>query len=104
MMQTNTSATQNDWHPADIIAALHKRGTTISKLAHSHGVDPSGLSLALRRSFPKGEQRIADALGMHPKDIWPSRYFDDGTRKPVGARAIQCTAAVRHDGESAELH
>ncbi|WP_035061468.1 helix-turn-helix domain-containing protein [Andreprevotia chitinilytica] len=99
-MQPTTSTPQQDWHPADIIAALHKQGTTISKLAHAHGVDPSGLSVALRRSFPKGEQRIAGALGLHPKDIWPSRYFDDGTRKPVGARAIQCTAVVRHDDES----
>ncbi len=26
--------TQNDWHPADIIAALRKRGTTLAALKH----------------------------------------------------------------------
>lgn len=85
-----------DWHPADIVAALRKAGYTLSKLAFEHGLkDSSGLSVALVRSFPKGEKRIADALGIHPKVIWPTRYEKDGTRKPAGIRAIQCTAAMR---------
>lgn len=85
-----------DWHPADILAALRKAGYTLSKLAFEHGLkDSSGLSVAMVRSFPKGEQRIADALGVHPKVIWPSRYNEDGTRKPAGIRAIQCTAEMR---------
>lgn len=97
-MQENSAkkTSQDDWHPADIIAALRKAGYTLSKLAFEHGLkESSGLSKALVMSFPKGEKRIADALGVHPMTIWPSRYESDGTRKPAGIRAIQCTAAMR---------
>lgn len=97
-MQTKRSkkASQQDWHPADILAALRKAGWSLGRLAFVHGLkDSSGLSIAMTRSFPKGEKRIADALGLHPKEIWPSRYYLDGTRRPQGIRAIQCTAEVR---------
>ena len=89
-------ASLEDWHPADIIAALRKAGYTLSKLAFEHGLkDSSGFSKAMVMSFPLGEKRIAEALGVHPMTIWPSRYEEDGTRKPAGIRAIQCTAAMR---------
>lgn len=84
---------QEDWHPADVIAALRKRGITLRALAAQHGIkDSSSFSAALVRSLPANERRIAEALEMHPKDIWPSRYFEDGTRRPQGIRAIQCSA------------
>lgn len=89
-------ASREDWHPADVVAALRKAGYTLSKLAFEHGLkDSSGLSKALVMSFPLGEKRIADALGVHPMVIWPSRYEEDGTRKLSGFKAIQCTKAMR---------
>ena len=96
-MQSKASkkASQMDWHPADIIAALRKRGITLRALAVQHGLkDSSGMSVALTRSLPVNEKRIADALELHPKEIWPSRYNEDGSRKLQGFRAIQCTAAA----------
>lgn len=79
-----------DWHPADIVAALHKAGTTMTKLAKSHGLSSGNtLSKAMRSSFPIAEKRIADALGIHPKEIWPSRYYPNGEQRPRGCRAIQ---------------
>ncbi len=64
-----------DWHPAQIIAALHMRGVTLSALAIENGYAcRSTLSQALRRRWPKGERIIAQALGLHPAEIWPSRY------------------------------
>lgn len=93
-----------DWHPADIVAALKKAGYTLSKLAFEHGLkDSSGLSVALVRSFPKGEQRIAKALGIEPKVIWPTRYNEDGTRKPSGARALNVTREMRERKAAADL-
>lgn len=95
-MQTTAlkKASQEDWHPADIIAALRKKGITLAGLAQAHGLkDASGLSVALVRSFPKGEKRIADAIGVHPNVIWPSRYNADGTRKLQGFRQLQFNAA-----------
>lgn len=93
--KASKKASREDWHPADVIAALRKRGITLRALALQHGLkDSSGMSVALVRSLPVNEKRIADALELHPREIWPSRYFDDGSRKPQGFRAIQCTAAA----------
>ena len=86
---------QPDWSPAKIRYELHRRGITLSGIAEAHGLTSSStLSAALTRSYPANEKRIADALGIHPMVIWPSRYHDDGSRKPQGFRAIQCTAAA----------
>ncbi|WP_411703755.1 helix-turn-helix domain-containing protein [Edaphovirga cremea] len=68
---------QKDWHQADIIAGLRKRGTTMSALSRSAGLSSSTLANVLSRPWPKGEWLVAKALEMHPAEIWPSRYFDD---------------------------
>lgn len=73
--------TQQDWHSADIIAALKKRGTSLAALSRQAGLASATLANALSRSWPRGEKLIADALGISPKIIWPSRYFDvEGNR------------------------
>ncbi|MEI7186155.1 helix-turn-helix transcriptional regulator [Dickeya dianthicola] len=66
-----------DWHSADIIAGLHKRGTTMAAVSRAAGLNSSTLGNALIRPWPKGEQLIADALGVPAYEIWPSRYFDE---------------------------
>lgn len=63
-----------DWHSADIIAALKKKGTNLSALSREAGLASSTLANALRRPWPKGERLIADALGEKPEKIWPTRY------------------------------
>ncbi|ENA9696621.1 helix-turn-helix domain-containing protein [Salmonella enterica subsp. enterica] len=68
---------QPDWHPADIIAALKKQGTSLAAVSRNAGLASSTLTNALNRHWPKGERLIADALGVAPEQIWPSRY-----RKP----------------------
>lgn len=94
--QAPKKTSQEDWHPADVVASLRKRGITLRALAIQHGLkDSSSFSAALVRSLPANEKRIADALDLHPKDIWPSRYNADGSRKPQGFRALQSTAAMR---------
>ncbi|MBS9434880.1 helix-turn-helix domain-containing protein [Photorhabdus hainanensis] len=65
---------KDDWHPADIIAGLRKRGTSLSAVSREAGLASSTLSNALHRSWPKGEQLIATALNCEPCEIWPSRY------------------------------
>ncbi|ADP11187.1 MULTISPECIES: helix-turn-helix domain-containing protein [Erwinia] len=69
-----------DWHPADIIAALRKKGTTLAAQSRLAGLSSSTLANALCRPWPKGEWIIATALNIHPSKIWPSRYFDVKTR------------------------
>lgn len=84
-----------DWHSADIIAALHKKGITLAGIAEAYGMtSSSSLSSTFTRSYPLNEKRIADAIGIHPKDIWPSRYNEDGTRKLQGFRKLQFNATA----------
>ncbi|EJC5331851.1 helix-turn-helix domain-containing protein [Salmonella enterica] len=64
-----------DWHPADIIAGLRKRGTSLAALSRQSGLASSTLANALTRHWPKGERLIAEALGVAPEKIWPSRYL-----------------------------
>lgn len=68
---------QPDWHPADIIAGLRKKGTSLAEVSRRAGLASSTLANALTRSWPRGEKLIADALETSPEIIWPSRYFDD---------------------------
>lgn len=69
-------ASHHDWHPADIIAVLRKKGTTLAALSRSAGLSSSTLANVLSRPWPKGEWLVATALDVHPAEIWPSRYFD----------------------------
>ncbi|QBH95494.1 transcriptional regulator [Limnobaculum zhutongyuii] len=63
-----------DWHPADIISALKKRGTNLSRLSRESGLGSRTLHNTLYRKWPKGEILIANALNVQPDVIWPSRY------------------------------
>lgn len=63
-----------DWLPADIIAALKKRGTSLAAVSRKAGLASGTLANALRCHWPKGERLIAEALSVSPAQIWPSRY------------------------------
>jgi Ner family transcriptional regulator len=94
--KTEKKTSQTDWHPADVKAALHKKGITLAGLAEAHGIKgSSNLSATFTRSLPTNEKRIADAIGVHPKVIWPSRYNADGSRKLQGFRELQFNAAAK---------
>ena len=82
-MSANHAKTQppSDWHKADIVAAIHKAGWSLRRLSLHHGYKVGTvLHTALHRRFPKGERLIAEAIGVSPEDIWPSRYHDSTTR------------------------
>ncbi|HGV6162209.1 TPA: helix-turn-helix domain-containing protein, partial [Escherichia coli] len=51
-----------DWHPADIIAGLRKKGTSMAAESRRNGLSSSTLANALSRPWPKGEMIIAKAL------------------------------------------
>nr|WP_281074535.1 helix-turn-helix transcriptional regulator [Klebsiella quasivariicola] len=71
-----------DWHKADIIAALHKKGISLAALSRENGLADSTLANALTKHWPKGERIIAEALGRTPQEIRHSRYYyEDG--KPI---------------------
>ena len=63
-----------DWHPADVLAALKKRGKSLAGLSVANGYHPTAAGKALKRRWPALEAIIAEALGLAPAQIWPSRY------------------------------
>ena len=78
-----------DWHRADIICGLWKLGTSVQQLSRDNNYAPTALNMTLSRPWPKGERIIAEALGVKPQQIWPSRYHPDGTaRSGRGERGI----------------
>ncbi|MGQ5288521.1 helix-turn-helix domain-containing protein [Pectobacterium actinidiae] len=77
---------RQDWHHADIIAALRKKSTTLAAESRKAGLSSSTLANALYRPWAKGEQIIAQAIGVHPSEIWPSRYLDAAGNKVMRKR------------------
>lgn len=68
---------QQDWHSADVIAALKKRGSSLAAVSRNAGLASTTLANTLMRRWPKGERLIAQALNVSPEEIWPSRYNDE---------------------------
>lgn len=66
--------TAHDWHRADVVAALHKKGWSMRKLSLAHGLAAGTLKTALDVPYPKAERIIASAIELEPEDIWPERY------------------------------
>lgn len=73
-----------DWHPEDIKAAVRKAGATLRQLADANGIDRGCMSKSLHQPHLRGEQVIAEHLGVPPWVIWPSRYSADG--QPIDRR------------------
>lgn len=70
-----------DMHPEDIKAAIRKRGWTLKELAEANGMAKQNIALAIRQRVSEpAEEVIASFLDMDPREIWPSRFRDDGKR------------------------
>lgn len=67
-------AAHADWHRADIVSALHKKGWSLASLSREVGLSARTLNGALNRSYPKAERIIAEVIGVAPEAIWPERY------------------------------
>lgn len=86
-MKHKSKNNPGDWTRSQVIAALHDNNISLVSLAKAHGLrGSSSMSIALTRNYPVGEKRIADALNLHPTQIWPSRYNADGTHKSFNER------------------
>lgn len=96
---TKKPALSTDWHRADIKAALEKRGWSIRQLGKSHDYAGHSLAAALSKPWPRAEALIAQAIGVPPQRIWPSRYHRDGT--PKSGRGERGLGRYRAKGTSA---
>lgn len=70
-----------DWHRAEIVAAIHMKGSSLRKLSAAHGYKGAVLANALRYPAPLYERLIAEFIGEKQQTIWASRYHVDGTPK-----------------------
>lgn len=84
---------QEDWHRADVKAALEKAGWNLSRLSTRSGLHPGTLRKVFVMSYPKAERIIAYVLGVKPADIWPSRYAKRQTPKDI-PRCVSAPSAV----------
>lgn len=94
-MNTQISATNGDWHPADVIAALRKRGTSLRQVGLAHGYKQ--IQNVLTRPWWVVEQLVARELQLTPAQIWPTRYAPGINRSHAKAltrnqSALDCVA------------
>lgn len=80
-LNTPKKPAQQDWHRADIKAALEKCGYSLARLSRLNGYSRTAAQCALHMHWPRMERLIAATIGVPVQDIWPSRYHADGTRK-----------------------
>lgn len=86
-METTYSAKKpvgEDWHPADIKAALEKAGWSLRRLSKHVGFGPDTLKKAIQTPYPHAERVIARAIGVRPQEIWPSRYDHRRPQRGIG--------------------
>jgi Ner family transcriptional regulator len=89
MSTKQTAHAQPDWHPADVLAALKKRGKSLRQLAKQNGY--SHIQRVLTSPWLAAEQIVAKALGVEPREIWPSRYQNPADRQ----RAFELTRKIK---------
>ena len=53
----NKSDSDADWHPADILAALKKRGHSLAGLSVANGYHPTAAGKALKTPWPTRQTR-----------------------------------------------
>ena len=83
VMNTINSAKPNDWHPADVVAALRKRGSSLRQVGIAHGYRQ--IQNVLTRPWWVVEQLVAQELDLTPDQIWPSRYLPGTNRNHAKA-------------------
>jgi Ner family transcriptional regulator len=66
--------TEKDWHPADVKAALEKRGSSLAEVERKNGYSVGTASHLWTRRYPKLQTAVARELNLDPWDIWPTRY------------------------------
>jgi Ner family transcriptional regulator len=87
---------QADWHRADVIAALHKKGWSMRELSKQNGYSAGTLTTALDKPYLSAEKIIAAALGIAPELIWPTRYEKRNFTPVLTLVPISTSAQLKH--------
>lgn len=87
---------------AAIVAALHRRGMTLSALASRNGISPKTMCRVKTVTNYKAQEAIAAFLGEKPEELWPSRYpkgkpriLDTVKYPPVASQKVTSNPDVR---------
>jgi Ner family transcriptional regulator len=94
MTNLNTPKKNADMTADEVREALYQAGWPLYKLGALHGVNRSSLQVALYSPAPRSEARIAEALGVTPQEIWPSRYNADGKPNRKKGRPVRPPAFI----------
>lgn len=94
MATKKSTSVQEDMHPADVIAALRKRGTSLRKIAIENGY--SHIQRVLTSPWLAAEQLVAKALDRKPEDLWPSRYLNPSDRALAFQQTRKITVTMPH--------
>lgn len=78
---TSKKPAAKGWHPAFIVYQLRLKGLSLRKVAARAGYAAGSGKRPIRDAWPAMERVVADALGVHPSEIWPERYEADGSPK-----------------------
>jgi Ner family transcriptional regulator len=73
-MKSGSQGHKGDWPAERIKSAIVSKKLTMRKIAIEAGLDPSAVSVAIRRPWAAAQIAIAKAIGVSPATIWPSRY------------------------------
>ncbi len=62
------------WDQHEILAALRRRGMTMTKLAEINGINPGYFRQVWKRTHRKAEAAIADFLNVPVEELFRDRY------------------------------
>lgn len=92
-MDTQNAMSTPDWHPADVKAALEKKGVSLRSLAIRYGY--SHFQRVLTSPWWAVEQLVAAELGIPASQIWPSRYQSKRRGKGMTRNELALRAATK---------
>lgn len=74
------------YHPEDIKAMIHKRGSTLGQISLEAGLCMQAGSCGLRHPLPAANRAISGFLGIPMHRLWPDWYDQYGNRRCVGLK------------------
>jgi len=78
------------WDRHEIVAEVHRRGSTLEKISQAAGLTRTACSCVLAgRRWPRAEQALADFLDVPVSTLFPDRYprrDSDSVSRPAQGR------------------
>ncbi len=83
------------WHPADIVAGVRKKGSSLVAISKSLGLTSSAASRALLLPHTRVNAAIAAIIGAPLHEIWPQWFDADGRRIARSPRSSPLSPTTR---------